>query len=84
MPKKKVELNFEQALQQLETLVNTLENGELPLEESLSTFEQGIKLSRECQQQLAAAEQKVSLLTGDITADGHTIEQVDFDHRPQD
>ncbi len=53
---------FEQALEQLEALVARLEGGELSLEDSLTTFEEGIRLTRECQQALRSAEQKVALL----------------------
>ena len=53
---------FEASLAQLEKLVEKMETGELSLEESLKTFEQGIQLTRECQQALKQAEQKVSLL----------------------
>lgn len=54
--------NFEQSLEQLEMLVEKLESGDLSLEESLQTFEQGIKLTRSCQSALQDAEQKVSIL----------------------
>lgn len=55
--------NFEKALAELETLVERLENGELSLEESLRTFEAGVRLTRECQQALTQARQRVQLLT---------------------
>jgi exodeoxyribonuclease VII small subunit len=58
-------INFEESINALEALVNALENGELSLEESLTTFEKGIRLTKECQQQLTTAEQKIALLTGD-------------------
>jgi exodeoxyribonuclease VII small subunit len=54
--------DFETSLKELETLVETMEKGELSLEDSLSHFEQGIKLSRSCQQALKEAEQKVEIL----------------------
>lgn len=53
---------FEASLAQLEKLVAQLETGDLSLEESLKTFEDGIRLTRECQQALRDAEQKVQLL----------------------
>lgn len=53
---------FEASLARLETLVEQMESGDQSLEESLKTFEEGIKLTRECQQALKDAEQKVSLL----------------------
>ena len=54
--------SFEQALAQLEALVTRLESGDLPLDEALSSFEQGVRLTRECQNALSAAQQKVQLL----------------------
>jgi len=58
-------INFEQSLEELEALVEQMEEGELSLEDSLKAFEQGIKLTRSCQQALKEAEQKVQLLLGD-------------------
>jgi exodeoxyribonuclease VII small subunit len=62
MAKSKNPVDFEQALDQLENLVEAMEGGDLSLEDSLKAFEQGIKLSRECQTALSTAEQKVQLL----------------------
>lgn len=58
-------LGFEANLRQLEQLVQQMEQGELTLEQSLSTFEQGVALTRACQQALDKAEQKVNLLLQD-------------------
>lgn len=55
-------LPFEKTLAELEQLVKRMESGELSLEDSLTAFEKGIKLTRECQQSLLAAEQKVQIL----------------------
>lgn len=55
-------VDFEQALAALETQVQRLEGGDLPLEEALKAFEEGVRLTRQCQQSLDAAEQKVQLL----------------------
>ncbi|MCC7462963.1 MAG: exodeoxyribonuclease VII small subunit [Gammaproteobacteria bacterium] len=55
--------NFEQTLTDLEALVARLESGELPLDQALATFEQGVKLTRACQAALQAAQQKVLILT---------------------
>ncbi len=55
--------SFEQALNELETLVETMEQGELSLEESLKSFERGVLLTRTCQQALKQAEQKIQILT---------------------
>lgn len=54
--------DFEQQLSNLEALVESLESGDLSLEDSLKSFEQGIKVARECQTALKQAEQKVELL----------------------
>jgi exodeoxyribonuclease VII small subunit len=55
-------VEFEAALEELEALVTRMEEGELPLEEALKQFERGIRLTRNCQQALREAEQKVDLL----------------------
>ena len=55
-------LDFEKAMQELESLVEKMETGDLSLEDSLKHFEQGVKLTRMCQQSLRQAEQKVSIL----------------------
>ena len=62
MARKPAKFNFENALENLAELVEAMEEGELSLEESLKAFEQGIKLTRECQVALENAEQKVQLL----------------------
>jgi exodeoxyribonuclease VII small subunit len=59
------EPTFEQALQQLEQIVQKLEKGELPLEESLALYEDGIRLSRLCHGKLEEAEGKIALLVKD-------------------
>ena len=61
MPKGK-KIDFEASLGRLEQLVEQMEEGDLTLEQSLKAFEDGVKLTRECQQALAKAEQKVQLL----------------------
>ncbi len=53
---------FEESLKQLETIVGRLERGDLPLEESIKLFEEGIKLSTDCKEQLESAEGKVQIL----------------------
>jgi len=66
-PKDAPELSFEQALGGLTTLVEKLESGELPLEESVAAFEQGVKLSRRCESLLDQAEQRLQILDDDST-----------------
>ena len=62
-------MDFEKKLGRLEEIVGKMEDGEIALEESLKLFEEGVKLSRECNSQLTEAEQKVKLLLG-IDSDG--------------
>ena len=54
---------FESQIEALEEIVNHLEKGDLPLNESLAQFEKGIKLTKDCQNILSKAEQKVMLLS---------------------
>ena len=65
MATKKKPFDFEEKIQRLETLVESMEAGDLSLDESLKAFETGIKLTRECQQALQEAEQKVEILSQD-------------------
>ena len=65
----KQEFNFEASLQQLEQLVQQMEQGKLSLEESMQAFEKGVALTRECQQALDKAEQKVQLLMQDANGE---------------
>lgn len=56
------ESDFERSLAELESLVERLERGDLPLDEALKTFERGIQLTRHCQTALKSAQQKVEIL----------------------
>jgi exodeoxyribonuclease VII small subunit len=62
---------FEASLAALERIVRELERGELPLEKSLELFEQGVRLSRECQERLSEAERRIEVLLKDD--DGRTF-----------
>ncbi len=73
--KQKADFDFEAALEELEDLVTSMEEGDLSLEDSLAAFEKGIKLTRECQKALKTAEQKVQVL---ISENGET-EDLDID-----
>ena len=64
--------DFEGSLKRLETLVSETEEGDLPIEEALKSFEEGISLTRECQKILQEAEQKVVMLT---EQSGELVEQ---------
>ncbi|TVO61119.1 exodeoxyribonuclease VII small subunit [Spiribacter vilamensis] len=75
--------DFETSLQTLEALVERMERGELTLEQSLQCFEQGIRLTRECQKALSEAEQRVEILTGkDAEAEPTPFEGTD-DGQPE-
>lgn len=75
MARKRTAVDFEKALAELEARVHQLESGDLSLEDALKAFEEGIRLTRDCQQALTEAEQKVQLLLE--KADGST-ERTDF------
>ncbi len=62
MPRKKSTNLFEDSLAELEQLVEQMEQGDISLEESLKSFERGVKLTRTCQKALQEAEQKVQIL----------------------
>ncbi len=62
MAEKKVAVNFEKAIKDLEKIVEDLESGDLSLEESLKSFEKGINLTRKCQEHLSKAELRVQKL----------------------
>ena len=76
------EIKFEDALTRLEEIVEKLEEGDLPLEESLSAFEEGIKLSRVCAKLLNEAERKVEILTKG--EDGQLITETFEEELPED
>lgn len=59
---------FEASLNELERIVKKLEDGDMPLEDSLKLFEEGVRLSRECRERLTNAERRIELLIKD--ADG--------------
>ena len=56
------QLKFETALSRLEETVSVLEKGDLPLEEALKVFEEGIRLSKTCMKTLSEAEKKIAVL----------------------
>jgi exodeoxyribonuclease VII small subunit len=58
--------DFETALAELEALVQAMENGSLPLEQSLAAYRRGVELTRICQERLSQAEQQVKVLEGEL------------------
>ena len=73
----KKSVNLEKSLADLETLVDELESGDLPLEKAMKKFEEGIKLTRQCQAALKEAEQKVEILVQ--SAGGENLEDFNID-----
>lgn len=65
MKKREAGKNFEASLAALEKIVRELERGDLPLERSLELFEEGVRLSRECQERLTSAERRIEVLLHD-------------------
>ena len=63
---------FEKQLERLEEIVRLLENGDLPLEDSLRSFEEGVKLARGCHERLGEAERRVELLLEEAGGDLRT------------
>lgn len=75
MAAKQKKLDYEAAVKELEALVERLEEGDMSLEESLKLYERGVLLTRDCQESLQAAEQKVQML---LQQSGQS-NMVDFD-----
>ena len=69
-----MEQTFEKSLTELEQIVVKLEDGDLPLEESLELFEKGIKLSRDCRERLSKAERRIEILMKDASGELTTQE----------
>ena len=69
----KKELNFEEAMEKLEKISTELEDGKLTLDESVEKFEEGMKLSKACNDILEKAEKKITMLV----RDGEDLKEVD-------
>lgn len=76
-----VEMKFEEALKKLEKIVGDLENGNIPLEEALEKYQEGIRLSGVCQKKLEAAKKKVEIL---LKAEDGSLELKPFDEKSVD
>jgi len=73
--KKKIEnMTYEEAVKKLEEIVNRLEDTDIPLEESLASFQEGIALSRYCREKLAEIEYKVEYL---LKEEQQTLQDID-------
>lgn len=69
MPKSKSQPDFETALAELETIVSTMEGGQLPLDATLAAYRRGVELLRHCQKTLTAAEAELELLEQNVIND---------------
>ena len=74
----KTPINLEKSLEQLESLIDELESGELPLDAAMKKFEEGIRLTRSCQSALKDAEQRVEILLKHAGGE-ETLEDFDID-----
>ena len=68
-PAAAAELSFEKALEELEALVARMEDGKLPLEESLAAYQRGAELVKFCESKLTAAQARIAILDGDTLRD---------------
>ena len=68
------DISFETAIKQLDEIVRSLENGDIPLDEALALFEKGVKLTEICSAKLTAAEKQIKLLV----KDGDEMKKEDF------
>ena len=71
--------DLEKSLAELEKIVATLEEGDIPLEQALKQFEKGIKISRDCQTALQSAEQRVQVLMNGDLEDFEGVETAEED-----
>lgn len=68
------DIPFEKALEELEAIVSRMEDGKLPLEESLAAYQRGAELLRHCEGKLSAAQARIAVLEGDVLKDLPTAE----------
>ena len=68
-PASSAELSFEKALEELEALVARMEDGKLPLEESLAAYQRGAELVKFCESKLTAAQARIAILDGETLRD---------------
>jgi len=70
-------LSFERAIEELETIVRRLEEGKVPLEESVTIYERGEALKRRCEELLRQAEARVEKITTDASGQAVDVEPLD-------
>ena len=71
------DLSFEDAMESLESIVNSLEGERLPLESMVENYERGVKLLRVCRQRIDAARQRVEIITADLEGKTATLSEFD-------
>jgi exodeoxyribonuclease VII small subunit len=74
------DLGFEDALERLESIVDRLEAGDLPLEQALTVFEEGVKLTRHCAEQLERTERRIEVLV----REGEGLVERPFEPEPEE
>src|ERR1700756_5388008 len=74
-------LSFERAIEELETIVKRLEEGKVPLEESVTIYERGEALKRRCEELLRQAEARVEKITTDASGQASGVEPLDVQER---
>ena len=74
---------FEESLDQLEAVVKRLEEGDMPLEESLELFEKGVRLSRDCRERLTTAERRIEVLMKEANGDLN-LEEIPVGHQEEE
>ena len=72
------EMKFEEALKKLEKIVQSLEDGDLPLDEALEKYEEGVRLSKSCAKKLEVAKKRVEIL---LKNEDGSVELKEFDER---
>ncbi|KAB2959776.1 MAG: exodeoxyribonuclease VII small subunit [Candidatus Methylomirabilis oxygeniifera] len=78
------EVPFEEALKQLDAIVSRLEVGDLPLEEALSIFEEGVRLTKFCSARLSEAEQRVNILVRSAESSSSRFEEQPFEEEGEE
>src|ERR1700748_2512278 len=76
-------LSFERAIEELESIVKRLEDGKVPLEESVTIYERGEALKRRCEELLRQAEARVDKITTDANGQGTGAEPLDVQYSPR-
>ncbi len=75
-------LSYEQAVAELESLIDRMESGETPLEESLADYERGVGLLKRCRAIISQAEQKIEYLKASAESDAGTADEPDDEDEP--